>query len=123
MTAPPAPLRYQFYVVGGIFLFTGAFGASVYGVRAGLGSLYAVPACEEACGASGAHASDVDYRVGKTDHQSFCVCTNGQRLPSAEANIVAQTSVIVPMAGSVLVTIGLLLWLAARGRSKARNIS
>jgi hypothetical protein len=109
-----APLRYQLYALGGIVLFTAAFGAMVYGIRTGFGSAYVTPSCEQACRARGGQLLDVDYRMGKADHVSKCVCTNNVSIPSSEADTVATASAVVPLLMSVVMTGLIVLWLSKR---------
>ncbi len=110
------PLRYQFYALGGILLFTAAIGGTVYGVRAVGTWSFVEPACEKACMASGAHFADVDFRVGKRDHQSLCLCTNGASVPSPDADTIATLSALAPIGLALLVTIVGITVMARRSR-------
>lgn len=103
----------------GILGFTAAFGGCTIGIREGLASIWVGPACVDACRAAGATFEAVDYHLGKTDNQSFCVCTNHVRLPSARANTAASFSVLGPIG----VTLGGMIVVAlvvARRQRRAR---
>lgn len=115
--AERTPLRYQFYALGGILLFAAAFGGTVYGIRAVGTQSYVGPACVTACAAVGGQFADVDFRMGKQDHESMCLCTNGSRIHSPEADAVGTLSVIAPIGLSIVMTALLLFVLHARRKS------
>jgi hypothetical protein len=110
------PVRLQVLVVVGIFAFTAALGGAVYGIRAGLGSLYAEPACAKICAARGVQLVDVDYRVGKNDNHSFCVCSGSVRVEAAEANVVANLSALAPIVLGVA-SMGVIVWRLSRKKT------
>ena len=111
-----APLRYQFYAIGAILVFTAVIAGSMLGIRAGLGALYVQPACEQACATHGASASDIEFRAGKQDRPSMCVCSNGLRLVNARADTVGTLSMVVPMFMPVLAIFLIARWLRKRRR-------
>jgi hypothetical protein len=116
--ADRTPLRYQLYVLGGIVLFTATFGGTVYGIRAIGTSSYVEPACTKACAAAGGQFVDVDYRMGKRDHESMCLCSNGARIHSPEADTIGTASVVTPMGLGLLFTVLIGVVLARRARRK-----
>ncbi len=110
------PLRYQFYALGGILGFTAVIGASVYGIRAAGTSSYIEPACEKSCAAVQSHFADVEFHMGKQDHDSLCICTNNARLPSPEANTIGTLSALTPIALGLLMAVVLIAVVAKRSR-------
>ncbi len=116
--AEGTPLRYQFYAVGGILLFTAAIGGTVYGIRAVGTQSYVQPACEKACAAAGGQFADVEFRMGKQDHESMCICTNGARIHCAEADTVGTLSAVGPIGLGILATALLVTIVARRARAK-----
>jgi hypothetical protein len=99
----------QVLVVVGILGFTAGFGGLSYGIRAaGIGH-----ACGNVCEARGQELVDVEYRVGKTDHDSICVCSQ-DRIHTKQADMIATLSVIVPIILTFVLTGAFLMWLSRR---------
>ena len=101
----------QVLVVVAILGFTAGFGGLSYGIRAaGIGY-----ACGTVCEARGQELVDVEYRVGKTDHDSTCVCTH-DHIHTSQADTIATLSVIVPIIMTFVLTGAFLLWLSRRAK-------
>lgn len=114
-----APLRIQLLAIVGIFAFTAFVGGAIFGTKALLGALWVDATCEDACHRHESKLVEVDYQNGRQGNHSACVCANGERIASSQANTAADLSILFSIVISVALPLAI-LWLVLRRRSLRR---